>query len=606
VTGATSQKTVRIGGALAFFEDSMDGHPAMMRAGVNYLVYDYLAEVTMSILAADPNGNPGGFSPAFLRDIKPYLGEILDRKIKIVTNWGGLNPEAAADALRALAKELGKTCKVGVMRGDDLRPRVDELRAKNVKEMFSGAPLPNDRDIGSTNVYFGAFPIAAALDAGADIVITGRVVDSALSLGPLIHEFKWTAQDFDKLAAGTLIGHLLECSTQATGGLFTDWEDVPDPADIGNPIAECFEDGSFVLTKPSGTGGKVSIGTVAEQMIYEVSDPQSYFAPDVVCDFSTVEMKEIGPDRVLVNGTRGYPASETYKVCATYRDGWRGQVYQPIVGFNAAHKARRQAQAIFDRTNRILRFRNAKPLNMTHLEVIGAEHSYGPRSRAQDTREVVAMMTVDHDERQGVEVFLKEQISAISAMSPGTAMSLGGLIARGVMPRMMVFNFLLPKSEASPIVSLDGKAVAFQNPPQGGYSASDIVRPKEVGKPTDIDPIKSVPLIKLAWARSGDKGNLFNAGVFARDPRFYPYMAAALTADVVAQWFAHLVDDPANAKAERFLLPGTYGINFVVHNALGGGGSVCARIDPLAKGMGQILLDFPIPVSASLYRELAS
>ncbi len=260
-----------------------------------------------------------------------------------------------------------------MVRGDDLRPRIDDLRASGVREMFSGGALPEDREIDSANAYLGGFPIAAALDAGADIVITGRVVDSALSLGPLIHEFGWTPQDHDKLAAGTLIGHLLECSTQASGGLFTDWEDVPDPANIGNPICECRADGSFVLTKPEHTGGRVSTGTAVEQMIYEVSDPQAYFAPDVVADFSAARFEEIGADRVRITHVRGYPPTDSYKVCATFTEGWRGQIYQPIVGINAAGKARRQAQALFDRTNLILRHRNLKPLDLAHVEVLGAE-----------------------------------------------------------------------------------------------------------------------------------------------------------------------------------------------------------------------------------------
>lgn len=598
-----TDKLVRIGGATAFFEDSFYGHPAMMRAGVDYIVYDYLAEVTMSILASDTS-NPGGFHLNFLEDIRPYLRELLDRGIRLVTNWGGLDPEAAAEALRGLAAELGKNPKIAVVRGDDLRDSIDELHAAGVREMFSGAALPEDREISSANAYFGGFPIAAAFDAGADIVITGRVVDSALSLGPLIHEFGWSPQDHDRLAAGTLIGHLLECSTQATGGLSTDWMDVPSPEDIGNPICECRADGSFVLTKPEGTGGLVTIGSVAEQMIYEVSDPQAYFAPDVVADFSEAQFEQAGEDRVKVTNVRGYPPTGSYKVCATYNDGWRGQVYQPIIGIDAAHKARRQAQALFDRTNNILRQRNAKPLNLTHIEVLGAESSYGPRSRMGDTREVVAMMTVDHDEQEGVRIFLKEQICAISAMAQGTAMSLGGLMGRGVVPLMQVFNFLLPKDQLTPVVTLEGRDIGFAADMPSGYEPEATLRPAEPPEPGDIEADMTVALVRLAWARSGDKGNLFNVGVFAREPRFYPYIAAALSAEAVAGWFAHLVDDPAHARADRYLLPGSNGLNFVVHESLGGGASVCARVDPLAKAMGQILLDFPIPVSRAIHEEL--
>jgi hypothetical protein len=602
-TARESRKTVRIGGALAFFEDSFYGHSALIHAGVDYLVYDYLAEVTMSILASD-RANPG-FHAGFLNDVRPYLREALHRGIKLVTNWGGLDPEGAAAALRKLAAELGASPRVAVVRGDDLRPRLDEFQTNDVREMFSGAALPDQREISSANAYLGAFPIAAALGAGADIVITGRVVDSALSLGPLIHEFGWSEQDFDMLAAGTLIGHLLECSTQATGGLFTDWEDIPDPANIGNPICECYPDGSFVLTKPEGTGGRVSIGTAVEQMIYEVGDPQAYIAPDVVADFSKASFTQIGEDRVRVTGVRGYPPTETYKVCATFNDGWRGQIYQPIIGINAAGKARRQAQALFDRTNLILRDRNLKPLNLAHVEVLGAECSYGLRSRQQDTREVVAMMTVDHDEPEGVRIFLKEQISAISAMAQGTVMNLGGLMARGVMPRMCVFNFLLPKSEVIPIVTIEGRDIGYRSNNSSGYLPNSTARPAEPAMPNDVDPELTVALVRLAWGRSGDKGNLFNVGVFARKPHFYPYITAALPAEAVAGWFAHLVDDPANPRADRYLLPGSNGLNFVVHESLGGGASVSPRVDTLAKAMGQILLDYPIPVSRAIRDELA-
>jgi len=599
-----TDRLVKIAGGTAFFEDSFYGHPAMMRAGANYIVYDYLAEVTMSILASDASGS--GFHPNFLDDIRPYLRELLDRGVRLVTNWGGLDPEAAAEALRGLAAQLGKSPKIAVVRGDDLRERIDELRAMGVREMFSGAPLPEDREISSANAYFGGFPIAAALDAGADIVVTGRVVDSALSLGPLIHEFGWGPEDHDRLAAGTLIGHLLECSTQATGGLSTDWMDVPNPEDIGNPICECRADGSFVLTKPEGTGGLVTPGSVMEQMIYEVGDPQAYFAPDVVADFSEARFEQDGENRVLVTDVRGYPPTGSYKVCTTYNDGWRGQVYQPIIGIGAAKKARRQAQALFDRTNNILRLRNAKPLNLTHVEVLGAECSYGPRARQNDTREVVAMMTVDHDEPEGVKIFLKEQVCAISAMAQGTAMNLGGLMGRGVAPLMQVFNFLLPKDEAAPVVTVEGRDGGFVVDNRSGFAPEMLVRPVEPPVPEDISPDLTLPLLRLAWARSGDKGNLFNVGVFAREPRFYPYIAAALSAETVAGWFAHLVDDPAHARADRYLLPGSNGLNFVVHESLGGGASVCARVDPLAKAMGQILLDFPIPVSRTIHEELAA
>ena len=214
------------------------------------------------------------------------------------------------------------------------------------------------------------------------------------------------------------------------------------------------------------------------------------------------------------------------------------------------------------------------------------------------------MMTADHDEKLGVEIFLKEQISAISSMSQGTAMNLGGLVARGVFPLMRVFSFLLPKAMFMPIVTLEGKDIGFRMEMPAGYASSQIVRPSEPPLPADIAPDETVPLIRLAWSRSGDKGNLFNVGIFARQSRFFPYIAAALSAARVAQWYAHLVDDPANPRVDRYLLPASSGLNFVVHNALGGGGTTCARIDTLAKTMAQILLEMPVPVSFAIAAEL--
>jgi hypothetical protein len=600
---ADSGKIVRIGGGTAFGGDSFYGQNALIQAGCDYIVYDCLAELTMASLSSDTRNNPDGFMPSFLRDITPYLREMLAKGCKVVTNWGGLNPHGAAEAMRKVLADMGLSAKIGVVTGDDMRGRIDHFRAQGLKEIFSGEPLP-DVEFSSMNAYFGGFPIARALAEGADIVLTGRVVDSALALGPLIHEFGWTPDDYDKLASGTLIGHLTECSTQVTGGTFTDWELVPDPANIGNPIAECRADGTFVLTKPEGTGGLVSVGTVAEQMIYEVSDPQAYIVPDAVCDFSEVVMTPDGENRVLVTNCKGYPPTDSYKVCATYSRGWRATAVQPIVGINAPAKAARQAEALFERTNIVLRDRNAKPLNDTHLEIIGAESSYGPRSRAGAAREVMAMISVTHDEPIGPEVFIREQQSSISSMSPGTTIAPGGVGgAASIRPLMYVFLFLVKKSDFTPEVWLDGRQLDFASQPSRWFADGMIVRPPEPPRPADAEAELTVPLISLAWARSGDKGNLFNVGIFAREPGYAPYIAAALDAGAVGKWYAHLISD-AEPRIDRFVLPGTHGLNFVVNNSLQGGGASCLRLDPVAKSMGQMLLEYPVPVSREIAEQL--
>jgi hypothetical protein len=599
-------KTVKIGGGHAHFEDTMDGYAGLLEAGVDYIVCDFLAELTMAFLAKDVRGNPDGYSPALLRDFRPWLKRIFGSGAKIVTNWGGLNARGAGEALGKMAAELGLNPKIAVIEGDDLRARADALQAAAPNDMFTGRPLPEGAKIASINTYFGAFPIAAALDAGADIVITGRVVDSALSLGALIHEFGWTAADHNRLAAGTLVGHLLECSSQVTGGIFTDWAAVPRWEDMGKPIAEVAEDGTIVLTKPEGSGGLVSTGTVAEQMIYEVGDPQAYVVPDVVCDFSEVTLTQIGPDRVELTGVRGYPPPAAYKVCTIYDEGWRGRIFMPIVGLAAVAKAKKQAQALFDRTNRMLRDRNGKPLNAADVEVIGDETSYGARSQQKASREIVAMITVDHDERDGIEIFLKEQMSAATSMAPGTSINILSGTGTGAIPLTRLFSFLLPKSEVTATVTMDGRSWAVPVETGGGFDPKMIRRPAELPVPDDIDPSVTVPLIALAWARSGDKGDLFNAGVFARRPEYAPYIAAALTPEAVRDWFAHFLDETRPARVDRYRLPASNGLNFVVHNSLDGGASSARRIDPLGKAMAQILLEIPIAVSPVIARSASS
>jgi len=318
-----SRDGVRIGCASAFWGDSTAGAEQLVRRGeIDFLVFDYLAEITMSLLARARARKPElGYVPDFVEAVAPLLSEIKRKSIRIVSNAGGINPQAAAMALRRKAEEAGVALEIAVVTGDDLTGRADEIRAAGVTEMFSGAAMPEK--LTTMNAYLGAQPIALALDRGADVVITGRCVDSAVVLGPMVHAFGWSWTDYDKLAQGSLAGHLLECAAQVTGGLFTDWREVPGWDDMGMPIAACSADGSFVVTKPPGTGGLVVPLSVCEQMLYEIGDPAAYILPDVVCDFCNVTMTACGPDQVRVIGARGRPPTPTLKVSATWHDGYR-------------------------------------------------------------------------------------------------------------------------------------------------------------------------------------------------------------------------------------------------------------------------------------------
>lgn len=598
-------RIVRLGGAAGALNDSVIAVPQLLKVpDLNYLGLDYLGEGAMGLMQRLRDADPrSGFLPDFVDlHIGPHLAELKARGIKVVSNAGGLNPEGLAEMIRARGREQGVDLRVAAVTGDDLADRIPELRHAGVREMFTGEPLP-DGPIGSICAYLGAFPIAAALAAGADIVVTGRVVDSALFLGPLIHEFGWTAEQFDLLAAGTLAGHLLECGAQVTGGTFTDWRDVPDWANIGFPVAECRADGSFVVTKPEGTGGLVSVGTVAEQLLYEIGDPQAYIVPDVVCDFSGARLEQVGPNRVAVSGAKGHPPTNQHKVCVTFDDGWRSVALIPIVGIDAAAKAQRTAEALIERTSRLLAGQNKAGWRRTHVEVIGAEASYGARARVHDPREVLLKIIVDHDDPAAATMFGREQTAAILNMAQGT--SIAPIVAAPrAFPLTNMHLFLLDKGYAVARVTLDGVELPFRDAALAGFRPEQVV-PHLVPPPpaAEADGVK-VPLIRLAVARSGDKGRLFNVGVIARQPEFLPFIRAALSEDVVADWFAEMFDDPASRRVDRYEAPGFCALNFVVHDAQGGGINLSPRFDAAAKSMAQHLLEIPVPIPAALAARL--
>lgn len=588
-----TDKIVRIGGASGFWGDSAVAAPQLVkRAAVDYLVFDYLAELTMSILARMRAKAPDqGYAVDFVGvAMKSVLKDIAAKGIKVVANAGGVNPRACAKALADLTDSLGVKLKIAVVEGDDLMGRLEELRGEGIRELGTGAALPPK--VMSANAYLGAVPIATALAQGADVVITGRCVDSALVLGPLMHEFGWKTDDYDRLAAGSLAGHILECGAQGSGGLHTDWEQVERWEDIGYPIAECRVDGSFVITKPKGTGGLVTPAVVAEQMLYEVGDPGAYVLPDVVCDFTGVTLAADGEHRVRVQGARGLPPTESYKVCATYFDGWRAIAQLTIIGIDAARKAERTAQAILDRTRTMFRFLNMSDYKATDVEVIGAEAAYGPRSRARQAREVVLKLAVQHDDEKALGVFAREVAPAGTSWSPGTT----GITAGRPKPSPVVrlYSFLYPKGKVAARVVIDGAAIDVDVPTGGGFR-DDLRRP---ARPVAAEPPKGstieVPLVTLAWGRSGDKGDSANVGIIARRPEFLPLLRAELTPEVVKDYFHHLV----KGEIRRYDVPGINGVNFLMQEALGGGGMASLRNDPLGKGLAQMLLDLPIRVPA--------
>ncbi len=595
-------KVIKIGAATAFFNDSRMGIAQLLEKAeaLDYIIFDFLAESVMGGLGRGlANGTGQGFATDFIDGyILPHLPTLLERRIRIVANAGGLNPAACAEALRRGAEAEGLTVRIGVVEGDNLTARADEIIRADTRDMFDGSSVREKIEgadqLNALVAYTGAFPIAAALAAGADIVITGRAVDSAMALGPLIHEFGWGPDDFDLLAAGTLAGHLLECSAQVTGGTFTDWRDVPDWAGIGMPIGECSADGGLVITKAQGTGGLVSVGTVAEQLLYEVSDPQRYYVADVICDFTDVRLEQIGPDRVSVTGARGLGRTSTYKASLTYDAGWRATSLIPIIGLESAAKAKRLGEELFARTGAMLRQSQLPPFTQTRCDVIGGD---GPGATT-----AICRLIADHPDQAGAALLVREQSSAISHMSVGISLSLNA----AVRPVQRIAGFLIPKSSVTQSVSVDGADMAFRSKTDAAGIDQEAPAPAFPPAPTDADPELTVPLIRLAWARSGDKGNLFNVAVIARKPDYLPYIAGALTPVLVGQHYGRLLDNGRTLPVDLFSVPGLSALNFVVGNSMDGGVLASTSLDPVAKGMAQLLLDMPIPVNAVLHHQLSA
>jgi hypothetical protein len=600
---------VRIGGASGAWGDSPRAIPQLLTAEVHYLMMDYLAEVSMSLLArARMKAPEAGFPPDFVEYLRPVLREIAARGIKVVSNAGGVNPEGCRAALAAVCTQLGVTLRIATVTGDDVIPQIDAQRSAGVREAVSGEPLP--ARLLTANAYLGALPIKAALDRGADIVITGRCADSALALGILMHEFAWAEDDYDRLAAGSLAGHLLECGAQGVGGLHTDWQCVPDWENIGYPIAECEPDGAFVLTKPADTGGLVIPGSVAEQVLYEIGDPAAYVLPDLIADFSQVRLEQDGPDRVRVTGARGLPPTTQYKVSATYQDGYRAVASVSIVGPDAAAKAERTGEALIARARLIFRERGLPDFTATHIEVLGAEASYGPRSRARATREVLLRLVVVHSDAKCLELFARELGSVGISFAPGTTGIYSGRPKPA--PQIRLFTFFLAKTSlAPPVVALGDDRFSVAIPPgidaaretskaasesRGAQSRSAESRGAEsrgadVGDGGDQTLIE-VPLLRLAFARSGDKGDSANVAIIARSPAFLEVIRREVTEQRMAEHFRHLVGGPVR----RFEAPGISAFNFLMQNALGGGGMASLRIDPQGKAYGMMALEMPIRV----------
>ncbi len=440
-----------IANGAGFLGDNLDAPRRLVEtAEVDYLTLEYLAELTMSILARLRERDPqAGYAADFLTVLRSLLPALRQPQLKVVTNGGGVNPAACARAAAKILAEngLGDTS-IGVVTGDDLLGRLAELQAAGCRfeNLDTGRPLSElRRDIVSANAYLGARPIAEALAGGARIVITGRVADASLTVGPAVHELGWSWDDLDRLAGASVAGHLIECGAQATGGFYTHWPEV-ELADVGYPIAELADDGSCVIAKPPGTGGAVNRLTVCEQLVYEIGDPRHYLTPDVDVDFTAVEVKEIGPDRVSVRGARGGPAPERLKVSLAYRDGFMASGQMLVYGRDCLVKAKRCAEVVLARLAE-------QKLDRMHVEYLGAgEGVPGGSPPPADLREIVMRITVHAQERSAVDRFTRELAPLATSGPAGLAGYASGRAE--VRPVFAYWPTLVPRESIQPHVEV--------------------------------------------------------------------------------------------------------------------------------------------------------
>ena len=553
---------------------------------IDLLTGDYLAELTMALLWRSRMKDPeAGYASTFLRQIEEVLGTCLDRGIKIVVNAGGLNPAGLSAKLTELSTRLGLTPRIGHVEGDDLLGRLEEIRSAGhaLRNMETGASL---FDSGvqpvTANAYLGGWGIASALAMGADVVVTGRVTDAALVIGPAAWHFGWAATDWDRLAGALVAGHIIECGAQASGGNYSFFREVPGLEHVGFPLVEMHDDGTFVVTKHPGTGGLVSVGTVTEQLLYESGGPR-YLNPDVTARFDTIDLTQDAEDRVRVAGVRGEPGPPDLKVAVNHLGGFRNSVTFVLTGLDIEEKARLVEDALWESLGGRGRFRE------TDVRLIRTDQA-DPATNEQASA-YLRVTVKDPDATKVGRAFSRAAVELALAHYPGFHLTAPPGDAT---PYAVYWPTTVPVGLVSQQVTVGDSTQTIEMRAHEGAVEVDLA---ELRVPSHADgPTVRVPLGSVVGARSGDKGGNANLGVWTPNPDAFPWMVDHLT----SQRLRSLLPEVASLPIDRFVFPNLSALNFVIHGLLGEGVSSSTRSDPQAKSLGEWLRARLVDVPASL------
>lgn len=568
---------LRIANCSGFYGDRLSAAREVIEGGpIDVLTGDYLAELTMMILAKDRMKSPDtGFAKTFLRQMEDVLGLCCERGIKVVVNAGGLNPAGLAERLRELAGKAGVAAKIAHIEGDDLQPELARLQAAGheLRNLDTGKTLAEvSPNIVTANAYLGAWGIVTALERGADIVVCPRVTDAALVVGPAAWKFGWSREHWHELASAVVAGHIIECGTQCTGGNYSFFEEIPGLERPGFPIAEMRADGSFVITKHPGTGGRVSIGTITAQLLYEIQGIR-YLNPDVTTRFDSIRVSDAGEDRVLVSGVRGEPPPATTKVCINFLGGFRNSMTFVVAGLDVEKKAALAEKTLWHLLGGRERFAAAD------VQLIRSDR---PDPTVNDDAFAYLRVTVkDADQRKVGRAFSNCAVEMALASYPGFFLTSppGEGSAFGV-----YWPTLVPSEEIDQRVVIDGTPIPVPPPPQAGREQEAAVAPVEIPD-APHGPTRRVPLGVLCGARSGDKGGNANVGFWVRTPEAYAWMEQTLTVAKLRE----LLPEAAGLEIERYPLPNLLSVNFIVKGLLGEGVASSTRSDPQAKSFGEFL-----------------